>query len=316
MHDRRRLTADLMLLAAALAWGSTFVPCKIATAHVGPLVFNGLRFLLGAFFVFVWTARRLRGLARREVGGGILAGTVLFVAAALQQAGLEFTTAGKAGFITGLYVVLVPFFMTVMRQWPGWNAWIASALAATGLFLLSGEGQLTLAPGDGMVLAAAALYAVHVILIGRLVQQADPLRLSLIQYIACGTLNLGFGLTTEPVSESALLPIWWTFLYTAFFSIVVGYTFQSLAQRYAPPTDAAVILSLESVFAAVFGGLWLGERLSLLQVIGSGLMLAGMVLAQVRVRWPGERVASPAEVPLSNPKVCRKRVNGWPTNHS
>lgn len=286
MHDHRRFTADLMLLVAALAWGSTFVPCKIATAYLGPLVFNGLRFLLGALFVLLGTARRLRGLARRELAGGALAGTVLFAAAALQQAGLEFTTAGKAGFITGLYVVLVPFFLTVMRRWPGWNAWAASALAATGLFLLSGEGELSLAPGDGLVLVAAALYAVHVILIGWLVQRVDALRVSLVQYIVCGALNLGSGLALESVDWGVLVPIGWTVLYTAFFSIVVGYTFQSLAQRHAPPTDAAVILSLESVFAALFGGLWLGERLSPLQTIGGGLMLAGMILAQVRLGWP------------------------------
>ncbi len=286
MHDRRRLTADLMLLAAALAWGSTFVPCKIATAYMGPLVFNGLRFLLGVLFVLIGTGRRLRGLDRREVGGGALAGVVLFAAAALQQAGLEFTTAGKAGFITGLYVVLVPLFLTGVRQWPGWNAWVASTLAATGLFLLSGEGRWTLAPGDGMVLVAAALYAVHVILIGRMVQRADPLRLSVVQYLACGAASLGFGLAMEPAPWDALPSVWWTVLYTAFFSIVVGYTFQSLAQRYAPPTDAAVILSMESVFAALFGVLLLGEHLSPLQAVGGGLMLAGMILAQVRVQWP------------------------------
>ncbi len=307
MGERRRLMADLMLLAAALAWGSTFVPCKIATAHVGPLVFNGLRFLLGALFVALGTARRLRGLDHRELGGGALAGAILFAAAALPQAGLEFTTAGKAGFITGLYVVLVPFFLTVMRDWPGWNAGAASGLAGTGVLLLSGEGRPSLAPGDGLVLVAAALYGVHVILIGRLVRQADPLRLSLVQYIVCGALNLGLGLVVEGVDRGMLWPIWWTFPYPAFLSIVVGYTFQSLAQRHAPPTDAAVILSLESVFAALFGWLLLGERLSSLQALGGSLMLAGMILAQVRVRWPcrgrgRERFAAAAAIPSSNPE--------------
>lgn len=115
---RRQWTANLMLLGAALAWGSTFVPCKIAAASLGPFFFNGLRFLLGALFVLSMAGRRLRGFSRREVGGGALAGFVLFAGAAFQQAGLAFTTAGKAGFITGLYVVLVPLLLTgFWRQW-------------------------------------------------------------------------------------------------------------------------------------------------------------------------------------------------------
>ncbi len=284
---QRPWTANLMLLGAALAWGSTFVPCKIATAYLGTFFFNGLRFLLGGLFVLAMAGRRLRGLSRREVGGGALAGLVLSAGAAFQQAGLAFTTAGKAGFITGLYVVLVPTLLALFwRQRSGWNAWLASLLAAAGLFLLSAEGRLSLAPGDGLVLVSAALYALHVILIGRWVGRMEPLRLAAMQYLACGLLSLAVGLVTESPSWEALWPVGWTVLYTAIFSVVVGYTLQMLGQRDAPPTVAAVILSLESVFAALFGGLFLGEQLALVQWTGGGLMLVGMVLAQVRVRRP------------------------------
>ncbi len=290
-----RLTADLMLLAAALAWGSTFVPCKIAAASLDPFLFNGLRFLLGALLVAAMAGRRMGGLSRQEAGGGILVGLVLFAAAAFQQIGLAFTTAGKAGFITGLYVVLVPFLLTVVwRQWPGWAAWGASLLAALGLFLLSAEGRLTLAPGDGLVVVAAALFALHVILIGQLVERADPLRLAVVQYVACGLFNLPLGLTLGRESLVGLPGAWWAVLYTAVFSIGVGYTFQNLGQRHAPPTDAAIILSLESVFAALFGWLLLDERLAPIQIVGSGLMLAGMLLAQLGIRRPASpRPSSP-----------------------
>lgn len=284
---RRQWTANLMLLGAALAWGSTFVPCKIAAAYLGTFFFNGLRFLLGALCVLSMAGRRLRGLSLREVGGGALAGFILFAGAAFQQAGLTFTTAGKAGFITGLYVVLVPLFLTLFwRQRPGWNAWVASLLAAIGLFLLSAEGRLSLALGDGLVLVSAAVYGLHVILIDRLVGQTELLRLAAMQYLACGLYSLAVGLTLESPSGEALRSVWWTVPYTAVFSVVVGYTLQMLGQRDAPPTVAAVILSLESVFAALFGGLFLGERLAPAQWVGGGLMLLGMMLAQVPVSWP------------------------------
>lgn len=284
---QRTWTANLMLLAAALAWGSTFVPCKVAAAAIGTFLFNGLRFLLGALFVLAMAGHRMKGLSREEVGGGARVGFVLFAAAAFQQAGLAFTTAGKAGFITGLYVVLVPLLLFIFwRQRSGWTAWAASLLATAGLFILSAEGRLYLAPGDSLVLVAAALYALHVILVDRWVGQTDPLRLAAMQYLACGVYNLPLGLVLESPSWEALRAVGWTVPYTAVFSVVVGYTFQMLGQRDAPPTVAAVILSLESVFAALFGGLFLGERLSSAQWAGGGIMLAGMVLAQVRITRP------------------------------
>ncbi|MCX7854363.1 MAG: DMT family transporter [Anaerolineae bacterium] len=304
---RRQWMANLMLLGAALAWGSTFIPCKIAAIYLGTFFFNGLRFLLGGLLVLAMAGRRLRGLSRREVGGGALAGLVLFAGAAFQQAGLAFTTAGKAGFITGLYVVLVPLLLALFwRQRSGWNAWAASLLAATGLFLLSAEGRLSLAPGDSLVLVSAALYALHVILIGQWVGQTEPLRLAAMQYLACGLLSLTLGLVLESPAWEALRPVWWTVPYTAVFSVVVGYTLQMLGQRDAPPTVAAVILSLESVFAALFGGLLLAERLAPVQWTGGGLMLVGMVLAQLPVR----QIAGPR--PSSRPAYTESPARRTP----
>jgi drug/metabolite transporter (DMT)-like permease len=276
-----RIRADLILLAVAVVWGSSFVAQRVAAAHVGPFLYTGARFVLGALTLLPLAARRLRHLARLEWRGGALAGLLLFGAALLQQVGLRFTTAGKAGFITGLYVVLVPLFLAlVWRRSPRWSAWVASLLAAAGLFLLSGVGRLALAPGDGWELAGAVLWALHVILIGRLAGRADALRLALVQYLVCGLLSGVLGLALEADTLGGLAVAWWAVLYTGVLSVGLGFTLQVTGQRRAPPAGAAVILSLEAVFAALFGWLLLGETLTPQQLLGCGLMLGGMLLAQ------------------------------------
>ncbi|MBN1180625.1 MAG: DMT family transporter [Anaerolineae bacterium] len=280
---RERLKADLALLAVAAIWGSAFVAQRAAADHLGPFVYNGARFLLAVVVMLPFVARRGWRIPRAEWRGGALAGLLLFTASALQQAGLAFTTAGKAGFITGLYVVLVPLFMALgWRRWPRWSAWGASLLSAGGLFLLSTGGtSLQLAPGDGLELVGAVFWALHVILIGRLAAQVDVLRLAWVQYLVCGVLALGVGLVFERHTLGGFGAAWWAVVYTAVFSIGLGYTLQALGQRLAPPTDAAVILSGEAVFAALAGWVLLGEALTTLQLVGGGLMLGGMVLAQV-----------------------------------
>lgn len=285
-----RLRADLTLLAVAVVWGSSFVAQRVAAAYLGPFFYTGTRFVLGALTLLPLVGHRLRALTRLELRGGALAGLLLFGAANLQQAGLRFTTAGKAGFITGLYVVLVPLFLAlVWRQWPRWFAWGASLLAAAGLFLLSGVGRLTLAPGDGLELAGAMLWALHVILIGRLASRVDVLRLALVQYLVCGLLSTVLGLGMEAHTLGGLAAAWWAVVYNGVLSVGLGFTLQVVGQRRAPATDAAVIMSLEAVFAALFGWLLLGETLTARQSLGCGLMLAGILLAQVRVLdsvWP------------------------------
>ena len=277
-----RLRADLLLLGVAVIWGSTFAAQRVAAAHLGFFLFNGSRFLLGALTLLPMLRGRWRTITRSERRGGTLAGILLFAASALQQAGLEFTTAGKAGFITGLYVVLVPLFLALgWRQRPHGLAWGASLLATTGLFLLSTDGKLILAPGDGLELLGAMLWALHVILIGRLAGQADALRLAFIQFLVCGLLSAACGLGFELHTLGGLTIAWWAVLYGGVLSAGLGYTLQVVGQKVAPATDAAIILSLEAAFAALFGWLFLKETLSLCQVVGCGFMLSGMLVAQV-----------------------------------
>ena len=289
-HGSRRLRADLALLATAGVWGMAFVVCRMAAARTGSFLYNGARFLLGALTLLPFAGARLRGLTRVEVRGGALVGALLFVAAGLQQVGLRFTTAGKAGFITGLYVVFVPLCLAlVWREWPRGSTWVASLLAAAGLFLLSAVEQLALAPGDGLELVGAVFWAFHVILIGRLARRVDVARLALMQYLVCGLLSLTAGWLFESSTAPGLLSAWWAILYTGVLSVGLGYTLQLVGQRQAPPADASVILSGEAIIAALSGWLFLGERLAPWQLLGCGLMLAGMILAQASLWRTGDR---------------------------
>jgi drug/metabolite transporter (DMT)-like permease len=271
-----------MLLVVAVVWGSTFVTQRVAAGHIGPFLYNGLRFMLGAVTVLPLLGGRWRTTTRFEWTGGALAGALLVGAAALQQAGLKFTTASQAAFITGLYVVLVPLFLALgWRQRPHRSVWIASLLATAGLFLLSVQGALALAPGDGLELAGAALWALHVILIGQLAGRSDALRLAWVQYLVCGVVSLLLGLALETNSLPGLRQAWWAVVYGGVLSVGLGFTLQVFGQRVAPPSDAALILSMETVFAALFGWLLLGEMLTARQLLGCVLMLTGMLVAQM-----------------------------------
>jgi drug/metabolite transporter (DMT)-like permease len=277
----RRVLADLALLFVAMIWGSAFSAQRVAAAHLGPLLYNGLRFLLAVAVLLLIGRGNWRAITWQEWRGGVLAGVLLAAASALQQAGLQYTTAGKAGFITSLYVVLVPLLLALIwRQRAHWTAWLASFVATVGLFLLGAHGEWTLVVGDALELAGAVLWALYVILIGRLARQADTLRLSVAQYLVCGVLTTGLGLLFERDTVGGLATAWWTVVYGGVLSVGVGYTLQVWGQKVAPASDAAVILSMESVFAALFGWLLLKESLSGQQIVGCGLMLAGMLLAQ------------------------------------
>ena len=279
-----RLKADLTLLLVAIIWGSAFAAQRVAALNMGVYLFNGLRFLLGALVLLPLALRSRKSsvATRRLLPGMLLAGLLLFGGTTLQQLGLRYTTAANAGFITGLYVVLVPLLLAfVWRQPPRQIVWLAAALSAVGLFLLSTSGSFSLALGDALELAGAFLWAFHVLTIGWLVQRADVLHLSVVQYAVCGLLSLGMALALESGSLAQVSGVWWTVIYTGVLSIGLGYTLQGVGQRVAPPADAAILLSLEAVFAALAGWLFLDERLSAVQLLGCALMLVGMLLAQV-----------------------------------
>lgn len=299
----RTLRADILLFITAAIWGLAFVAQRVGMDHVGPLTFNGVRFALGALALvpLIMKLEKKRessytGVDKKKlcIGGGLL-GIALFCGATLQQVGLagpqlaelgfEASTAGKAGFITGLYVVFVPIFGLMLAQRPGWGTWVGASLAVVGMYLLSVTADLTISFGDLLILIGALFWAGHVLLIGKLspgMDGVDAIKLSTVQFAACAVLSLIGAVATEEITlvglQGAALPI----AYGGLMSVGIAYTLQVIAQRDAQPAHAAIILSLEAVFAAIGGWFMLGEILTVRAMIGCGLMLAGMVLSQLK----------------------------------
>ena len=282
--------SDALLLLTAAIWGFAFVAQRTGMEHIGPFLYTGIRFLLGALTlvpVLIFEAKKETAsyperLSRRTfVLGGLLAGCVLFLGVSLQQIGLVYTSAGKAGFITGLYVIIVPVFGLVKKQKTRLGTWIGAVLATGGLYLLSVTEVFTIAKGDLLVLGSAFFWAIHVQVIGWLSPKIPAARLSFFQYVVCAVLSLIFAGFLEPVSfasiRNAALPI----LYGGVLSVGVAYTLQVIGQKIARPAHAAIIMSLEGVFAVLGGYLFLGEVLGLRGYLGCLLMLIGMVISQI-----------------------------------
>lgn len=277
-----------MLLIVAVIWGSAFVVQRMAAAGIGVYLFNGARFLLGALALLPlalsgrFDAGGLPGFNRKALPWVITPGVLLVAAAGLQQAGLRTTTAGNAGFITGLYVVFIPFILSfVLKQRLRPVIWLAAGLSALGMYMLSMAETLRLNPGDGLELIGAVFWGLHVIVTDRAVKRLNVLHYVIGQYVVCGLLNIGLGLAWESATLPVLLRDWWVVAYTGLLSVGLGYTLQAVAQRHAPPADAAILLSLESVFAALSGWLVLSESLTVVQFLGCAVMFGAMLLAQV-----------------------------------
>jgi drug/metabolite transporter (DMT)-like permease len=298
MNDTRgeRLKAGLTLLVVAIIWGSAFVAQRIGNAQVGPFTFNAIRFLVGSLVllpILIW--QRLRSQQARAPSlapsqknklwySGLLLGLLLFGGASLQQLGLVTTTAGKGGFITGLYVVLVPLLLALFwRDRIRRGNWAGATLAVAGLFLLSISLReaFRIDPGDVWVLLGAFVWAMHVIAVGRLAPGQDPLKLAATQYVVCALLCATMALVLEWGKWGNVLKAAPSILYAGVFSTGLAYTGQVVAQRHAPAADAAIIMSMESVFAALSGWLVLDETLTGQQLVGCALMFAGMLLAQL-----------------------------------
>jgi drug/metabolite transporter (DMT)-like permease len=287
-----RLKADLTLLLVSIIWGTAFVAQQMAGQVGSVYLFNGARFLLAALVVLPFALRAERaadsrpGLGPAKWHWMAVSGVVLFAAAAFQQAGLLHTTAGHAGFITSLYVVFVPVFLFVFwREKPHWLVALAVGLAVAGAFLLSSGGvSLALQAGDPLELLGAFLWSIHVILLGKVASRYEPLAFSVGQFVICGLLNMAMGLILERPDRLAIFALIAPVLFTALFSVGMGYTLQVWAQRFTPPADAALILSLESVFAALAGWLVLREILSPIQIFGCILIFAAVLFSQAKPR--------------------------------
>ncbi|UFH50341.1 DMT family transporter [Pseudomonas sp. KNUC1026] len=294
MH-RSTLRTDALMLLTAMIWGSAFVMQQKAMEHIGPFLYSGLRFSLGALCLLplVLKAKTAPALpksgSRWPLPGGAAMGLVLACGINLQQVGLLFTSVTNSGFITGLYVIIVPLLGLAFGQRAHTGTWLGASAAVAGMALLSIGDGLKVAWGDLLQLAGAFAWAGHVLLVGMLANRHDPLRLAFIQFVVCGLVSLLLALILEPWDATAILVAGPALLYGGVVAVALGFTLQVISQKGALPSHAAVIFSLEAVFAAIAGAVFLDESLSARGYLGCALMLAGMLLAQL---WPRRTIAA------------------------
>ena len=281
----QRARADLILLVVAIIWGFAFVAQRLGMEHLGPFGFNASRFALGAtsLLPLLWVLKSSREENPKALLlSGIAAGIILFAGASLQQAGLLYTTAGNAGFITGLYIIFVPLFGLLLAQSTSINTWIGGTIAIFGLYVLSFRDLSQVNIGDLLELCGAAFWALHVLLIAKIAPRFNNLHLAILQFTVCAALSAATAWVLEPNFTFDNIKLsWGAIAYAGLMSVGIAYTLQIVAQRHAPPAHAAIIMSLETV-AAALGGWWLlNETATIYSLIGCGLMLAGMLVSQL-----------------------------------
>lgn len=280
-ENKKRLSAYGYLLITAILWGSGFIPQKIGADNLSPFAFNGLRYLLAGITIFCFARFRLpfNGKGR---GITLLAGCVLFIAAALQQIGMKRTTIGNASFITTIYVALVPFLSFVLfRRKIRWNSYIAAVFALFGLFFLSTSGKILdkISIGDAIVFLGSIFWALHIIIVGKASTKTDPIQFSAGQFLVCAILNLICWRIFDPGTTGNLTSNWLPIVYSGVLVIGGGFTLQAIAQKYTEESKAAIILGLESVFGAIFGVLFFHESFSQIQIFGAVLIFISVLIA-------------------------------------
>ena len=280
--------ATLILFLPALIWGFGFVAQRMGMDHMGPFAFNVCRFLVGAgslvplIYFLAPPKEQSKNTGPNFWKFSALAGFALFGGATLQQVGIQHTTVGKAGFITGLYVVIVPLIGFCLGQRIGKRTIIGALLAVLGLYFLSVKEGFSMGWGESLVLLGAFFWAMHVQVIGSANNRnLDPLRLALVQYLVCAGLNLGLCLALETVTFDEVKMASGAILYAGVFSVGIAFTLQVVAQKRVDPSRAAIVLNLEAVFAVLAGWIFFAEILSDREFWGCLLMFGGMMLSQL-----------------------------------
>ncbi|HNX58680.1 MAG TPA: DMT family transporter, partial [Spirochaetota bacterium] len=282
------LRSNLLCLLTACIWGFAFVAQRTGMDHIGPFAFTGIRFALGGVTllpVIYFLNRKTPGKRENKTAlllGGLAAGAVMFAGAVFQQTGIVYTTAGKAGFITGFYVVLVPVLGIFLRQKSTFAVWIGALLCLAGLYLIGmPPGEISVQKGDLLVFVGAFFWALHVQLVGKLSKKFDTVKLACAQFFVCSILSLAAAAIFEDTYVSSVKSAWLAILYGGMLSVGVAFTLQVVAQKNAHPSHAAIIFSFESVFAALGGWLILSETMSNRNIAGCAVMFAGMILSQI-----------------------------------
>ena len=284
-----QLKSIILLLLAALIWGVAFVAQSVGMDYVEPFTFNGLRNLLGALVLLpvICGMSGERDVAEEKKDtktlwlGGVLCGLCLCVASSLQQIGIQYTTAGKAGFLTAMYIIMVPVFGLFLKKRCSPFVGISIVLATVGLYLLSIKEGFNIGKGDIYVILCAVVFSIHILVIDYFAPKCNGVKLSCIQFLVCGVLCSVIALVVEEPTISGILAAWLPIAYAGVMSCGVAYTLQIIGQKGMNPTVASLILSLESVISVLAGWLLLHQTLSAREIIGCAIMFAAIILAQL-----------------------------------
>jgi drug/metabolite transporter (DMT)-like permease len=288
-----RLKANLTLFAVAVIWGTGFITQGIAAQYHVAYLFNAASFTLAALILIPFIPRG-RKLVRAQWKWMLIAGGILFAATALQQVGILFTKVGNAGFLTSLYAVFTPFLLWLgFRERPHWADLLAVVAASLGAYFLSTAGKgLVFQKGDSLEIIGALFWGLHFVILGKFALRFEPVSFACGQFFVTGLLNFVAGLAFEQLGLLAPLAVIGAILYRASLSIGIGYTLQVWAQRHAPPTDAALILGLEAVFAVIAAWLILHQALLPLQILGCVIILAAVMFSQLKAMFHIQPAAS------------------------
>ncbi|WP_346867373.1 MULTISPECIES: DMT family transporter [unclassified Clostridium] len=299
---KTQLKANILLLLTAAIWGLAFVAQKVGAEHVGAFTYNGIRFALGGISLIPLilflnkkkgenekTQNDDRDSLKLTVKAGIIAGCALFIATSLQQMGVMGTTAGKAGFITGLYMVIVPILGLFLKQKVNKSTWIGIVIAIIGLYLLSINEDFSISNGDLLVLIGSVGWAIHILLIDNFTKKIDPLKLSSVQFATCSILSLVMAIIFEDINMVGISGAMVSILYGGLLSVGVAYTLQVVAQKNAKPSHAAILLSMESVFGALGGAMFLGERIGARGLVGCILIFIAIIISQLKPSEKGSK---------------------------
>lgn len=282
----------IMLLLTAFIWGTAFVAQSVGMDYLGPFTFNGVRSLIGgvALLPCIWLLRMLNKKedeqkVQREkknlIQGGIACGLLLFAASSLQQIGIQYTSAGKSGFITAFYIVIVPVLGIFLHKKIGWKVWIAVLLALAGLYFLCITEKFTIGKGDILIFLCALVFSLHIMVIDYFSPKVDGVKMSCIQFFVCGIVSIPFMFVLETPNVTDIVAGWMPLLYAGVLSCGVAYTLQIIGQKNVNPAIASLILSLESCFSVLAGWAVLGEHLSARESVGCILMFVAIILAQL-----------------------------------
>ncbi|MFI3200320.1 MAG: DMT family transporter [Eubacteriales bacterium] len=293
--NSKKIVSSGMLLLTACIWGVAFVAQSAGMDYIGPYTFNFVRYFIGAVVlipvILFFGRRKSETITEEEIAykkytwiGGLCCGMILFVATILQQFGIIYTTVGKAGFITALYIIIVPILGMVLKRKIGLQIWVSAVIAVIGFYILCVMGQFELNKGDVLVLLCAFAFSIHIMIIDYFSPKGNPIQISSIQFAVCSIL-CGIGtMLFEVMVWSDIIAAWMPILYSGVLSSGVAYTLQIVGQKNMEPTVASLILSLESVVAVVAGAILLGETMTVQELIGCSIVFFAIILAQVPMK--------------------------------